>query len=147
MGRGCSLPEAVGRHGSRHSCPRLGPPDTRNDALAAPTDAHGCPLSRRRGTLGLTVRERQNQAVLTVQRGRQHGFETRLASSPSSFPRNRRSPPQSRNLHLDALIDAQQDDGSWKPNFAMWTPVVAHEWDGYVTLIRLKTLQVYNRIV
>jgi hypothetical protein len=51
------------------------------------------------------------------------------------------------DLHLDALIDAQQDDGSWKPNFAMWTPVVAHEWGGYLTLIRLKTLQAYNRTV
>ncbi|MEU4384172.1 hypothetical protein [Promicromonospora sp. NPDC023805] len=51
------------------------------------------------------------------------------------------------DLHLDALIDAQQEDGSWRPNFEMWTPVVAHEWGGYLTLMRLKTLQAYNRIV
>ena len=50
------------------------------------------------------------------------------------------------DLHLDALLDVQQDDGSWKPNFAMWTPVVAHEWGGHLTLARLKTLQAYGRI-
>ncbi|WP_129789697.1 hypothetical protein [Promicromonospora panici] len=50
------------------------------------------------------------------------------------------------DLHLDALLKAQQDDGGWKPNFLMWTPLVAHEWGGYLTLARLKTLQAYGRI-
>jgi hypothetical protein len=46
----------------------------------------------------------------------------------------------------DALVDAQQDDGGWKPNFLTWTPLVAHEWGGYLTLARLKTLKAYGRI-
>ena len=50
------------------------------------------------------------------------------------------------DLHLDALIDSQQDDGGWAPNFAMWTPAVAHEWGGYLTLSTLTTLQAYDRI-
>lgn len=50
------------------------------------------------------------------------------------------------DLHLDALLDTQQVDGGWRPNFKMWTPLVAHEWGGYLTLARLKTLSVYGRI-
>lgn len=48
--------------------------------------------------------------------------------------------------HLDALIDRQQDDGGWAPNFPMWTPVVATEWGGWLTLATLKTLRAYGRI-
>ncbi|GAB3233027.1 hypothetical protein GCM10027447_29210 [Glycomyces halotolerans] len=50
------------------------------------------------------------------------------------------------DLHLDALVDAQRHDGAWGPNFEMWTPAVAHEWGGYLTLARLKTLRAYGRI-
>ncbi|MFC4628009.1 hypothetical protein ACFO6V_07185 [Promicromonospora alba] len=52
------------------------------------------------------------------------------------------SPQDGRSL----LLHAQQDDGSWKPNFPMWTPLVAHEWGGYLTMARLKTLRSYGRI-
>ncbi|GAB3651282.1 hypothetical protein [Glycomyces tarimensis] len=48
--------------------------------------------------------------------------------------------------HLDAAVDAQQDDGGWAPNFEMWTPAVAHEWGGHLTLARLATLQAYGRL-
>jgi hypothetical protein len=48
--------------------------------------------------------------------------------------------------HLDALIDAQRADGGWAPNFEMWTPLVRHEWGGYLTLARLKTLRDYGRL-
>ncbi|MFC4334734.1 hypothetical protein [Salininema proteolyticum] len=47
---------------------------------------------------------------------------------------------------LDHLIATQNDDGGWAPNFAMWTPVVAHEWGGHLTLARLATLRAYGRI-
>lgn len=50
------------------------------------------------------------------------------------------------NRHLDAIIDAQNDDGGWVANFPMWTPVVRHEWGGFITIARLKTLQAYGRI-
>lgn len=48
--------------------------------------------------------------------------------------------------HLDVLIDRQQDDGGWAPNFPMWTPVVTTEWGGWLTLSTLKTLRAYGRI-
>jgi hypothetical protein len=50
------------------------------------------------------------------------------------------------DLHLDVVIDAQGDDGGWTPNFAMWTPLVAHEWGGYLTGANLRTLRAYGRI-
>ncbi|GGK75873.1 hypothetical protein Ppa06_32240 [Planomonospora parontospora subsp. parontospora] len=48
--------------------------------------------------------------------------------------------------HLDALIDQQGEDGGWAPNFPMWTPVVAHEWGGFLTVSRLRTLKAYGRL-
>lgn len=48
--------------------------------------------------------------------------------------------------HLDALVDAQQEDGSWNFNWQAWTPVVRHEWGGFVTVGRLKTLRAYGRL-
>ncbi|MCC3763125.1 hypothetical protein K3N28_08585 [Glycomyces sp. TRM65418] len=50
------------------------------------------------------------------------------------------------DLHLDVLIDAQNEDGGWAPNFPMWTPVVAHEWGGHLTAANLRTLKAYGRI-
>ncbi|GIH90293.1 hypothetical protein ACFFMN_10180 [Planobispora siamensis] len=49
--------------------------------------------------------------------------------------------------HLDALIDQQTSEGGWEPNFPMWTPVVRHEWGGFLTVERLKTLKAYGRLV
>ncbi|OUC94176.1 hypothetical protein [Streptosporangium minutum] len=48
--------------------------------------------------------------------------------------------------HLDALIDQQSPDGGWAPNFLMWTPLVAHEWGGFLTVGRLETLRAYGRL-
>ncbi|WP_335990461.1 hypothetical protein [Glycomyces sp. MUSA5-2] len=50
------------------------------------------------------------------------------------------------DLHLDRIVEDQGEDGGWAPNFTMWTPVVVHEWGGYLTLARLKTLKAYGRI-
>lgn len=47
--------------------------------------------------------------------------------------------------HLDALV-ADQKDGGWGGNWLMWTPVVEHEWGGYITVERLKTLRAYGRL-
>jgi len=68
-----------------------------------------------------------------------------LAPSPRSLARRLFS-DEVIDRHLDALLDAQQSDGGWRPNFEMWTPLVAHEWGGYLTLARLKTLRAYGRI-
>ncbi|THV33551.1 hypothetical protein [Glycomyces buryatensis] len=68
-----------------------------------------------------------------------------LAPSPDSLGRSLFTGAEI-NLHLDALITAQGEDGGWAPNFEMWTPVVAHEWGGYLTRMRLTTLQAYGRI-
>lgn len=50
------------------------------------------------------------------------------------------------DTHLDALVGAQAEDGSWAFNWPAWTPVVRHEWGGFVTVDRLKTLRDYGRI-
>jgi hypothetical protein len=47
--------------------------------------------------------------------------------------------------HLDALIDAQQDDGSWSVNWPAWTPIAGLEWRAWQTIHRLKTLRAYGR--
>ncbi|MFC5817267.1 prenyltransferase/squalene oxidase repeat-containing protein [Nonomuraea harbinensis] len=48
--------------------------------------------------------------------------------------------------HLDALLAAQSEEGGWNGNWPMWTPVVEHEWGGYLTMGRLRTLQAYGRL-
>ncbi|RRR98595.1 hypothetical protein [Glycomyces terrestris] len=68
-----------------------------------------------------------------------------LAPRPDAMARRLFSDDE-LNLHLDRVIDAQGGDGGWAPNFELWTPVVAHEWGGYLTLARLRTLQAYGRI-
>ncbi|MEU6784368.1 hypothetical protein ABZ912_34660 [Nonomuraea angiospora] len=50
------------------------------------------------------------------------------------------------DAHLDALVRAQSDDGGWSGNWLMWTPLVEHEWGGYLTVHRLRTLQAYGRL-
>ncbi|MFA1548118.1 hypothetical protein [Actinomadura chokoriensis] len=47
---------------------------------------------------------------------------------------------------LDALADAQDDDGGWDIAFPSWTPVTRPEWRGLVTVGRLLTLRAYGRL-
>ncbi|MFF4413476.1 hypothetical protein ACFYY8_13160 [Streptosporangium sp. NPDC001559] len=49
-------------------------------------------------------------------------------------------------LHLDVAVRDQADDGGWAPNWEMWTPLVQHEWGGYLTVGTLKTLRAYGRL-
>ncbi|MGH8776850.1 MAG: hypothetical protein ACRDWI_17425 [Jiangellaceae bacterium] len=49
------------------------------------------------------------------------------------------------DVHLDTLVETQSDDGSWSFNWPAWTPVVRHEWGGFMTVARLKTLRAYGR--
>jgi hypothetical protein len=48
--------------------------------------------------------------------------------------------------HLDAVVSGQSEDGSWAFNWPAWTPVVRHEWGGFVTVARLMTLRDYGRL-
>ncbi len=50
------------------------------------------------------------------------------------------------DAHLDALIEAQGEDGGWDIGFLVWTPVTRFEWRGYTTVERLRTLQAYGRL-
>lgn len=47
--------------------------------------------------------------------------------------------------HLDALVDAQHEDGGWSINWTVWTPMVDLEWRAWQTIQRLKTLRAYDR--
>ncbi|HEU4542128.1 MAG TPA: hypothetical protein VFR23_13455 [Jiangellaceae bacterium] len=49
--------------------------------------------------------------------------------------------------HLDALVNAQVEDGSWTFNWPAWTPIVRPEWNGFLTVKRLLTLRAYGRLV
>ncbi len=46
--------------------------------------------------------------------------------------------------HLDALIEAQQEDGGWPINWPVWTPITGLEWRAWQTIQRLKTLKAYG---
>jgi hypothetical protein len=47
---------------------------------------------------------------------------------------------------LDALAAAQEDDGGWTFSWAAWSPAVAWEWRGVMTVEALKTLRAYGRL-
>ncbi len=50
------------------------------------------------------------------------------------------------DTHLDALLAAQTEEGGWTANWAMWTPLLEHEWGGHITMERHKTLREYGRL-
>ncbi|MFI9597331.1 hypothetical protein [Nonomuraea sp. NPDC052265] len=50
------------------------------------------------------------------------------------------------DAHLDAMAADQTEEGGWHPNWAIWTPLAAHEWAGHLTLQRLKTLRAYGHL-
>lgn len=72
-------------------------------------------------------------------------FPLDFAPSPHGFGR-RLFDDETIDRHLDALVDAQQEDGSWAFNWPAWTPVVRHEWGGFITIQRLQTLRAYGRL-
>jgi hypothetical protein len=47
---------------------------------------------------------------------------------------------------LDHLAAAQGEDGGWHPTWLIWTPAIANEWIGVLTLRALKILRAYGRI-
>jgi len=77
-------------------------------------------------------------------RGEAH-FPLDFAPSPAGYGR-RLFDEDTIERHLDALVAAQRDNGSWTFNWPAWTPVVQHEWSGFVTVARLLTLRAYGRL-
>jgi hypothetical protein len=47
---------------------------------------------------------------------------------------------------LDELESQQRDHGGWEITWAHWTPAIAIEWSGLVTIDALKILRAYRRI-
>ncbi|WP_103935801.1 hypothetical protein [Thermomonospora echinospora] len=72
-------------------------------------------------------------------------FPLDFAATPHGFAR-RLFDDDLIDDHLDALIDAQTEDGGWTVNFPIWTPITGHEWRGVITVDRLKTLRAYGRL-
>ncbi|MFG2000170.1 hypothetical protein ACGFNU_13560 [Spirillospora sp. NPDC048911] len=72
-------------------------------------------------------------------------FPLDFAPSPDGFGR-RLFDDDVIEAHLDALVEAQQDDGGWTVNFLIWTPQTGPEWGGFVTVERLRTLRAYGRL-
>ena len=77
-------------------------------------------------------------------RGEAH-FPLDFAPSPAGYGR-RLFDEDTIERHLDALVAAQREDGSWTFNWPAWTPVVQHEWSGFVTVARLLTIRAYGRL-
>ncbi|MFC5528263.1 prenyltransferase/squalene oxidase repeat-containing protein [Cohnella yongneupensis] len=50
------------------------------------------------------------------------------------------------NLHLEALVRQQQDDGGWPICWPTVSPGAETEWRGWVTVERLKTLKSYGML-
>ncbi|MEV4174907.1 prenyltransferase/squalene oxidase repeat-containing protein [Nonomuraea sp. NPDC049709] len=70
-------------------------------------------------------------------------FPLDFASEPSRLPLFTQDV---LDTHLDALLATQSPEGGWSANWSMWTPLVEHEWGGYLTVHRLKTLRAYGRL-
>lgn len=66
------------------------------------------------------------------------------APTPGSIAR-RLFPDHLVEAHLDALVDAQGEDGGWTFAFPMWTPATGPEWRASVTIGALSTLRAYGR--
>jgi hypothetical protein len=70
---------------------------------------------------------------------------TDFAKRPDSLARNWFSDDEVE-AGLDELTARQRDDGGWDITWAVWTPAIAIEWSGLMTIGALKTLRAYGRI-
>ncbi len=76
----------------------------------------------------------------------EHGSElpSALGLSPAPGARSRGRFDVERDL--DALEQAQQDDGGWRVSWPDWNPAAAIEWRGVATIDALKTLRANGRL-
>lgn len=72
-----------------------------------------------------------------------HAFD--FARSPDSLARAWFSDAEIEES-LDLLASRQQEDGGWRITWAVWTPAIAIEWSGLMTIGALKTLRAYGRV-
>jgi hypothetical protein len=49
------------------------------------------------------------------------------------------------DAHLDALVDAQDEDGGWPVGWPVWTPATGPEWRAWITIESLTCLRAYGR--
>ncbi|WP_309296687.1 hypothetical protein [Paenibacillus sp. L3-i20] len=66
-------------------------------------------------------------------------------SSPTSYARKFVT-DEEIELHLDALIEQQQEDGGWLISFPETSSIAGLEWRGSLTVDRLVTLRAFGRI-
>jgi hypothetical protein len=76
----------------------------------------------------------------------EHGSErpSALDLSPTPGSRSRRRLDVERDL--DALEQAQQEDGGWTVAWPAWNPAASIEWRGIATVEALKTLRANGRL-
>jgi hypothetical protein len=67
-----------------------------------------------------------------------------FAATPDGFGR-RLFDDETIDRHLDLLVADQSDDGGWSFNWEAWAPATVGEWEGIVTVKRLKTLRAHGR--
>src|SRR5262249_51635196 len=49
------------------------------------------------------------------------------------------------DAHLDALVDAQAEDGGWPVSWPVWTPATGLEWRSWLTIDALARLRANGR--
>jgi hypothetical protein len=49
------------------------------------------------------------------------------------------------DAHLDALVDAQDEDGGWPVGWPVWTPATGPEWRAWLTIESIQCLRAYGR--
>jgi hypothetical protein len=70
-----------------------------------------------------------------------------LDLAPTPADRSRRLFDEATiDRHLDALEQAQQDDGGWRVSWPDWNPAAALEWRGVATVNALRILRANGRI-
>jgi hypothetical protein len=76
----------------------------------------------------------------------EHGSElpSALDLSPAPGSRSRRLVDVERDL--DALEQAQQDDGGWRVSWPDWNAAASYEWRGVATVLALNVLRANDRL-
>jgi hypothetical protein len=66
------------------------------------------------------------------------------APTPGSVAR-RLFPDRAVEAHLDALVDAQGEDGGWPVGWPVWAPATGPEWRAWITIGSLSCLRAHGR--
>ena len=75
-----------------------------------------------------------------------HGSERPSALDLSPGPRSRSRRLFDVEQDLDALEQAQQDDGGWHVSWPDWNPAASLEWRGVATVLALNVLRANDRL-